>query len=189
MIVRHEILTARLRMRCWMDRDREPFAAMNADPEVMAYFPSTLGRADSDAGIDVWLGHFIDNGWGNWALELRESGAFIGYTGLTVPRRMLPFSPCVEIGWRLARPYWSAGYATEAATEALRIGFDDIGLNEIVSFTSRLNARSRAVMERIGMRDAGEDFDHPALPAGHRLQRHCLYRLDRDTWLDRATRG
>lgn len=189
MIVRHEILTPRLRMRCWTDADREPFAAMNADPEVMAYFPALIARADSDAGIDVWLGQFAANGWGNWALERREDGTFIGYTGLTVPRRVLPFSPCVEIGWRLARPYWSAGYATEAATEALRIGFDDIGLNEIVSFTALPNRRSRAVMERIGMRDAHEDFDHPALPAGHPLQRHCLYRLSRDAWLDRASRA
>ena len=177
-----EIETARLRLRQWRDEDREPFAAMNADPVVMEHFPAPLDRASSDRTLDKWRDEIASRGWSNWAVEERGSGEFIGFIGLTVPWRTLPFTPCVEVGWRLARAHWGHGYATEGARACLRTGFEQLGLAEIVSFTALVNTRSRAVMERIGMRDANEDFDHPALPEGHRLQRHCLYRLARREW-------
>jgi len=184
MTIVREIDTPRLRLRQWRDADREPFAAMNADPVVMEYFPSTLTREASDRSIDEWDAQFAKRGWSNWAAELRDTGDFIGFDGLGCPVRVLPFSPCVEIGWRLARWRWGRGYATEAAVEVLRTGFERIGLSEIVSFTTVLNARSWAVMERLGMwRD--EDFDYPAFPEGHRLRRHCLYRLRHEEWRSR----
>lgn len=174
--------TPRLILRPWREADRAPFAALNADPAVMEFFPALISREASDASIDAWQAQFAAQGWSNWALERRDTGEFIGYTGLTVPRRTLPCSPCVEIGWRLARAHWGCGYASEAAREALRIGFSTAGLDEIVSLTALVNRRSRAVMERIGMVDSGEDFDHPGVPPGNALQRHCLYRLTRTDW-------
>src|SRR3954470_21139338 len=143
-----EFETPRLRLRQWRESDREPFAAMNADPVVMEFFPAVQSRAGSDASIDMWQAQFAERGWSNWAAELRSTGEFIGFVGLSVPRRLLPFSPCVEIGWRLARAHWGQGFATEAAAAALRVGFEQIALDDIVSFTSVLNVRSRAVMER-----------------------------------------
>jgi RimJ/RimL family protein N-acetyltransferase len=160
---------------------------LNADPVVMEFFPALQDRAMSDATIDAWRGQIEARGWSNWAVEARESGDFLGFIGLTVPRRMLPFSPCIEIGWRLARAHWGRGYATEGARHALGAGFEHFGMDEIVSFTALLNARSRAVMERIGMRDARCDFEHPALPEGHRLRPHCLYTMTRLEW--EARRG
>jgi RimJ/RimL family protein N-acetyltransferase len=178
-----EPTTGRLRMRRGRASDRAPFAAMNADPDVMRYFPALLDRAASDASIDAWMAAFDERGWSNWAVETRAGGEFIGFVGLSIPKRVLPFSPCVEVGWRLDKAFWGRGYATEAAEEALRIGFEAIGLEEIVSFTTLANRRSRAVMERIGMRDAHEDFDYPTIPEGHPLRPHCLYRLGRAAWL------
>lgn len=175
-----ELDTERLALRVWADHHRAPFAALNADPEVMRYFPALQSRAQSDASIDAWRAEFATRGWSNWAVERRDSGEFIGFVGLSTPRRVLPFStperPVVEIGWRLARGHWGQGYATEAARACLALGFERLGLDEIVSFTAVVNRPSRAVMERIGLRDSGEDFDHPALPRGHVLERHCLYR-------------
>ena len=179
-----ELTTQRLILRPWRDADRDEFAALNADPAVMEFFPSTLSRAASDASIDAWQAQFEQRGWSNWAVERQATGQFIGFVGLSVPVRVLPFTPCVEIGWRLARSAWGQGYATEAAREALRFGFDTLQLEEIVSFTAAVNTRSRAVMERIGMRDAHEDFEHPAVPEGSPLRLHCLYRLSRREWKD-----
>jgi RimJ/RimL family protein N-acetyltransferase len=177
-----EIDTGRLRLRRWREEDREPLAAMNADPEVMRYFPAPQTREASDRSFDTWQRDFDQRGWSNWAVELKADGGFIGFVGLTVPWRTLPFTPCVEIGWRLAHAHWRRGYASEAARAALRVGFTALRLDEIVSFTALVNLPSRAVMERIGMADAHEDFDHPALADGHPLQRHCLYRLSRQRW-------
>lgn len=177
-----ELETARLFLRHWRESDREPFAAMNADPVVMEFFPAPQSRATSDASIDAWQAELEERGWSNWAVELRSTRQFIGFVGLSVPRRALPFSPCVEVGWRLARAHWGRGYATEAAQAALRVGFERRALPEIVSFTSLLNVRSRAVMERIGMRDMHEDFEHPAVPEGSPLRAHCLYRITRAEW-------
>ena len=176
-----EFETPRLRLRSWCDADREPFAALNADPAVMEFFPSLLSREASDESIEAWQSQFASRGWSNWAVELLESGQFIGFIGLSVPRRTFPFSPCVEIGWRLARAHWGKGYATEGAKAVLRVGFERIGLSEIVSFTAVGNLRSRAVMERIGMVNANRDFEHPGIPQGHSLRAHCLYRISRET--------
>lgn len=170
--------TERLVLRRWQDRDREPFAALNADPEVMEHFPAPLTRRDSDALIDSFEARFEEDGLGFWALETAGTGRFIGFTGLSAVRFEAPFTPAVEIGWRLARPAWGHGYAAEAARRALRHAFDERRLTEVVSFTSTTNLRSRAVMERIGMtRDPGGDFDHPLVDTGHRLGRHVLYRI------------
>lgn len=181
-----EFDTARLRLRAWREADRAPFAALNADPAVMEFFPGLQSREQSDASIDAWTTQFAERGWSNWAVETLDGQTFIGFVGLSVPRRQLPFSPCVEIGWRLARAAWGEGYASEAARGALAVGFERLGLDEIVSFTALGNRRSRAVMERIGMRlDPAGEFDHPALPEGHVLRRHCLYRLARADWQTR----
>lgn len=178
-----ERFTVRLHLRPWRESDRAPFAALNADPEVMAYFPSTMSRAQSDALVDAFQAQFAARGWSNWAVARRDDGRFVGFVGLSVPRRELPFGPCVEVGWRLARGAWGQGLASEAAREALRFGFEVLQLPSIVSFTTLANRLSRAVMERIGLVDTGQEFGHPALPVGHPLRPHCLYRLTRERWL------
>lgn len=174
-----EFETERLFLRQWRPADREPFSALNADPRVMAFFPAPLARAESDAVADRCEALIRERGWGFWAAELKTSGEFIGFVGLHVPSAELPFSPCVEVGWRLAFRHWGQGLATEAAKEALCVGFESLGLHEIVSFAVVGNRRSRAVMERLGMRESGT-FEHPQVPAGIPLRLHCLYRLARD---------
>lgn len=174
--------TPRLLLRPWRLQDREPFAALNADPEVMRHFPAPLDRATSDAFADRIGARLDDLGWGLWAVEV--DGVFAGFTGLNpVPeavRDLLVGRPETEVGWRLARWAWSHGYATEAATAVLAFGFEQLALPEIVSFTARSNVRSRAVMQRLAMtRDPADDFDHPALAADSPLRRHVLYRLAR----------
>lgn len=174
------LVTARTRLRPWTDADRAPFAALNADPEVMAHFPATLSRAESDTLVDRIRAAFDAQGFGFWALEVVDGPAFVGFVGLSVPPYPLPFGPCVEIGWRLARTAWGHGYAQEAAREALRFGLEDLALPEIVSFTARSNLRSQRVMQAIGMQpDPAGDFAHPRLPAGHPLAPHVLYRKRR----------
>jgi ribosomal-protein-alanine N-acetyltransferase len=180
--------TDRLVLRGWREPDREPYAAMNADPRVMEHFPGTMTRAESDAHVDAIAEHFAARGYGLWAVEVPGEAEFIGFVGLSVPRFQAHFTPAVEVGWRLATFAWGRGYATEAAREALRFGFEEAGLAEIVSFTAPVNERSRAVMRGIGMtHDPAGDFDHPALPPGHRLRRHVLYRLSSPDW--RAGQG
>ena len=165
-------------MRRWREGDREPFAAINADPAVMEHFPVTLTRAQSDELIDAIEAAFDRDGHGLWALEVRSSGELVGFAGLAVPVFEAHFTPAVEVGWRLARTAWGNGYATEAGRAALEFGFQRAGLGEIVSFTSVGNVRSRAVMERIGMsRDPEDDFDNPQIPPGHPLRPHVLYRV------------
>jgi RimJ/RimL family protein N-acetyltransferase len=173
-----ELRTARLTLRRWRDADRAPFAQINADPRVMEFFPAPLSRDESDALITRIEAGFDRYGFGLWALEVRETGQFIGFTGLAPPEFEAHFTPAVEVGWRLAAPAWGRGYATEAARAAIAFGFERAGLEEIVSMTSVVNERSRAVMERLGMsRDPADDFDHPGIPAGHPLRRHVLYRI------------
>ena len=173
-----ELETARLLLRRWRPADREPFAALNADPEVMEHYPATLGRAESDALVDRIEADIERRGFGLWAVELREGGEFIGFVGLDVPSFEAHFMPAVEAGWRLARPAWGHGYATEAARAALAFGFEHLQLDEIVAMTAVRNARSRAVMERLGMsRDPADDFGHPKVPVGHELRPHVLYRI------------
>ena len=167
------IRTERLLLRRWTDADRGPFAALNADPVVMEHFPAPLTRAESDAFADRVEAGFAERGWGLWAVEAPEG--FVGFTGLSVPAFEADFLPAVEVGWRLARSAWGRGYATEAASAALRYAFTDLGLESVVGFTATTNTRSERVMQRVGMRRLGE-FDHPALPEGSRLRRHVLYR-------------
>ena len=173
-----ELETPRLRLRAWRAQDCEPFAALNADAEVMAHFTAPLTRAQSDAMAERIAAGMAARGWGLWALELKASGAFIGFTGLNPAPAALPFAPAIEIGWRLARPFWGRGLASEAAQCAADCAFEQIGLDEIVSFTALANQRSVAVMQRLGMVCAGQ-FDHVGMPEGHALRRHWLYRLDR----------
>lgn len=188
-MTRPTLATERLILRPWQESDLAPFAALNADARVMEYMPARLDRAGSDALVARAQAHFDRHGFGPWAVELRsgEPGSgdagLIGFVGLMVPSFEAHFTPCVEVGWRLAFVHWGRGYATEAAQAALAFGFGSAGLDEIVSFTSVGNARSRAVMERLGMRrDPADDFDHPTLPEGHALRRHVLYRLARRDW-------
>jgi RimJ/RimL family protein N-acetyltransferase len=184
-----ELTTRRLRLRQWRETDREPYAGLNADPAVMRFFAGTQSREASDRSIDVWRSELDERGWSNWAVETLDLGAFVGFIGLTIPKRALPFMPCVEVGYRLAKEHWGKGYATEGATAALDVAFSRLALDEVVSFTALLNLPSRAVMERIGMINANEDFDHPALPLGSALRRHCLYRVSREAWLHNAALG
>ena len=175
-----ELRTRRLLLRQWRDTDLAPFAALNADAEVMRYFPAPLDTAESDALAERARLELSTNGWGLWAVEVRGGESFIGFVGLAEPRFEAAFTPAVEVGWRLARAQWGQGYATEAGHAAVEFGFRDLGLDEIVSFTSTMNERSRRVMERLGMRhDQAGDFLHPLLAPGP-LQPHVLYRLPRD---------
>jgi RimJ/RimL family protein N-acetyltransferase len=175
-----ELRTDRLLLRWWLPDDREPFARLNTDPRVMEFLPRALPRQESDALADRIEAHFQAHGFGFWALEIPGITRFAGFVGLGTPRFETAFSPCTEIGWRLASDYWNHGYATEGARAALAFGFHALNLEEIVSFTVPANVRSRRVMEKIGMtRSADEDFDHPLLPDGHPLRRHVLYRLVR----------
>lgn len=174
------IETERLILREWSPADREPFARMNADPEVMRHFPKVLSREESDAVADHIEHKMTLYGFGLWAVDVRGVVPFAGFVGLSVPSFDAAFTPCVEIGWRLAREQQGRGYATEAARAALAFGFDQLRLNEVVAFTVPVNAPSLRVMEKLGMtRDAADDFDHPALPIGHPLRRHVLYRTRR----------
>ena len=172
----------RLRLRQWQAADLPAFAEMGADPVVMEHFPARLDRERSDALALRFKAMIDDRGWGVWALERKAGGEFIGFVGLNIPSDELPFSPCVEIAWRLAQGYWHQGYASEAARVALRFGFVELDLEEIVAFTSLGNLRSQAVMARLGMRRSPENFQHPALPEGHPLREHCLFRLARGDW-------
>jgi len=173
-----QIETRRLKLRPWRDADREPWAAMNADPLVREYLPGTLNREESDASLDSLNAHITRHGFGFWALEDRTSGEFLGFTGLVHTPFTAHFTPCVEIGWRLARRHWGKGYASEAARASLDYGFSTLGLTEIVSFAVAANMRSRRVMERIGMtHEPDGDFDHPNLPVGHACRRHAFYRI------------
>ena len=173
------LTTARLRLRHWRASDRAPFALLNAKLAVMEYLPGALSQVENDALIDRIEAHFARHGFGLWAVEIPNVTPFAGFMGLTVPRFDAHFTPCVEIGWRLDEPYWGHGYATEGARAVATFGFDVLQLDEILSFTVPSNARSRRVMEKIGMTHTSvDDFDHPAFPPGHRLRRHVLYRLD-----------
>ena len=180
MKVRPELRSDRLLLRCWRDSDRAPFTELNSDPKVREYLPAAIGPIGSDAIVDRIEDHFDAHDFGLWAVEIPGRAPFAGFIGLSVPRFEAHFTPCVEIGWRLAAEHWGHGYATEGARSALAFGFEQLGLDEILSFTVPANRRSRRVMEKLGMTTRPEDeFDHPLLPDGHPLQRHVLYRLAR----------
>jgi RimJ/RimL family protein N-acetyltransferase len=177
-----ELTTERLFLRHWQAADRAPFAELNADQDVLRYFPETLTRRSSDELADRIESAIACHGWGLWALEEQTTGRFIGFTGLARPAFQASFMPAVEIGWRLTRTAWGSGFATEAARAAAAFAFENLALDEIVSFTAKHNARSRAVMQRLGMRhDHAHDFEHPQV-RDDRLRQHVLYRLAGSDW-------
>jgi RimJ/RimL family protein N-acetyltransferase len=178
-----EFETKRLRLRQWLPDDREAFARLNADPRVMEFFLKLLDQSESDAMADRIESLISERGWGFWAVEIKSEEKFIGFTGLHIPVPELPFSPCIEVGWRLAFEHWGKGYATEAAMGALSVGFETLNLTEIVSFASIGNIRSLSVMKKLGMIEDEKTFEHLGMPAGSPLREHCLYRISRDRWL------
>lgn len=171
------LCTERLILRQWQASDTEPFAQMSADPKVMDMLLGPINAQASATLQQKIMALISENGWGFWALELKETQQFIGFTGLNRPGAELPFAPCVEVGWRLAYAHWGQGYATEAAQAALAFGFNHLELKEIVAFTALSNLPSQAVMHRLGMQREPLNFMHPKVPAGHPLQAHCLYRI------------
>jgi RimJ/RimL family protein N-acetyltransferase len=179
------IETERLILRQWHETDQVPYAKLNGNPEVMAYFPRPLSRAESDARIRYFRSLIIRQRWGVWALERKSDGAFIGSAGIMKPVAHHPFYPCIEIGWRLDLPFWGFGYATEAANASLHFGFTQIELPEIIAFTAVTNAASRAVMHRIGMTDLEQDFDHPHVPVDSPHRRYCVYAITQEVWEER----
>jgi len=178
--------TERLVLRKWKPQDIEELTSINADPDVMEFFPSLMTRSETLAMSDRIQAHFKKYGYGLWAVEILGSSQFIGFVGLSVPTFQADFTPCVEVGWRLAKEHWGKGYATEAARACLSFAFSSLGLQEVVSFTAALNRRSENVMKRLGMRRAGE-FAHPRLPSSHRLCNHVLYRITQAEFLEKGT--
>lgn len=173
----------RLWLRPWRAEDRGPFAAINADPHVMALMPSVLTVEQSDTQAEQHGTSLLAQRYGLWAVERKQDGVFLGFVGIRTPLHALPCQPCVEAAWRLARAAWGQGYASEAARAAFTYGFDVMAFDEIVALTVPANHRSQAVMQRLGMhRNPADDFDHPALPPGHALRRHVLYRLPVARW-------
>ena len=171
-----QLETPRLMLRQWQACDFEAFADLNADPDVMRYFPATLSKNESDLLAHRFQDSITEYGWGFWAVELKENQQFIGFVGLANRTERYAFSPCVEIGWRFAQQYWHQGYATEAAQQCLAFAFEKLALEQVVSFTSVLNQASEKVMQRLGM-DYVENFMHPALDKNHALAEHVLYRI------------
>jgi RimJ/RimL family protein N-acetyltransferase len=175
--------TSRLILRRWKDSDLQPFAAMNADPIVMEHFPKTSTLEETKSMIERIETRFSENGFGLWAAEIISTQEFIGFVGLQRPTFEAPFMPCVEIGWRLAKQFWGQGYAPEAASGVLQDGFERILLDEIVSMTTTTNLNSMRVMQKIGMKtNPKENFQHPLVEDGHRLQEHVLYRISKEQW-------
>ena len=184
--------TERLLLRRWKDSDRLPFARLNADPRVMEFLGGPLSREQSDALIECAEEHFRLHGFGAYAAEILGTGEFAGFIALMIPSFQAHFTPCVEIGWRLAASMWGRGYATEGARALARhafgeLGLDQLGLDQLVSFTVPANVRSRRIMEKLGMtRDPADDFDHQRLSEGDPLRRHVLYRLSREMYRSNA---
>ncbi|UPQ88951.1 GNAT family N-acetyltransferase [Vibrio sinaloensis] len=178
------IETARLRLRQWRDCDLQAYGRINADKRVMRYFPACLSQHESNQQAQTIAAHIEQHGWGFWALELKQTGEFIGFVGLWPQAKEsgLPRAPMVEIGWRIDADHWGQGYAPEAAQAALSYGFNQVELEQIYSFTALSNLPSQRVMSKIGMQNTDEVFDHPKLPQGHPLQRHCLYCITRQQW-------
>ena len=176
-------ITERLLLRQWTEADLPEFARLNADPEVMKYFPALLREAESNALAEKFRSLIMERGWGFWVAELTATKTFIGFVGLHVPTYLLPVSPCVEIGWRISKEHWGKGFATKAAQAALNVAFNMLELDNVYSFTSVTNKKSQAVMERLQMQNTGNNFEHPMVPAGHILREHVLYCIDHVHWL------
>jgi RimJ/RimL family protein N-acetyltransferase len=179
-----QLFTQRLILRSWRDSDRQRFAEMSADADVMEHLRPLATRDARNAWIDFQIDHQSSHGFCLWALESRESGIFMGAAGLLHVGFAAHFTPAVEVGWRLARPFWGQGFAAEAARAALQFGFGEICLTQVVAHASVRNARSRRLMAKLGMsHDRAEDFDRPGIPESEPLRRQVLYRLTRDAWL------
>lgn len=185
----HQLETDRLILRNWLASDYEPFYALNSDPEAMRYFPLPYTRAQSDHLADKCQSLIQQRGWGLWAVSKKEDEAFIGFVGLHTPNANMPCSPCVEIGWRLLPQYWGNGFATEGAKKALEYAFNELALPEVVSFTSKTNQPSQAVMARVGLQDSLNNFIHPDIAPDHPLAEHVLYRITRNAWLDQTSQS
>jgi ribosomal-protein-alanine N-acetyltransferase len=182
--VRMQLLTQRLILRSWRDSDRQPFAEMSEDADVMEHLRPLATRDACNAWIDFQTNHQSSHGFCLWALESKASGIFMGAAGLLHVSFAAHFTPAVEVGWRLARPFWGQGFAVEAAQAALQFVFEEIRLTEVVAHASVRNGRSRRMMAKLGMsHDCTEDFDHPRIPESNPLRRQALYRLTRDAWL------
>jgi len=178
-----EIKTDRLNLRQWKKEDYPAFAKLNADPEVMKYYPDTLTQLESNDMAERFEALLEYNGWGFWVVEKLDEKNFMGFVGLNEPAYELPVTPCVEIGWKLAKEYWGHGYASEAAKACLAIAFGKLDLPEVYSFTSVLNKKSQAVMERLGMVNMKQNFEHPMMPKGGPLSEHVLYRMNKKDWM------
>lgn len=175
-----EITTARLKLRRWRPEDLEPFISLSNDPAVMEFFPNLLSREECEASMARVQLHFEQHGFGYWAVEIPGVVPFAGLIGLAIPRFESHFTPCVELGWRLARPFWGQGLAPEGARASLDFAFNHLQLDEVVAMTAQCNQRSRRVMEKLGMTHTpDDDFPHPLVPAGHSLVHHVLYRIQR----------
>jgi len=177
-----ELETERLILRQWKNCDYQIFAEMSSDPDVMRYYPSLMSRPESNEMADKIRSLISDRGWGFWAIEEKDNKKFIGFVGLHEPAPELPFSPCVEIGWRIKKERWGKGFATEAAKEVLKFAFDQLKLDKIYSFSTVKNQKSRAVMERLGMVNTHKNFEHPDIPPGSPLREHVLYEMRREQW-------
>ena len=171
-------------LRQWRIEDRLDFAKINADPVVMAYYPDILTAEQSNAMVDKLESLILQRGWGFWAVELISDKSLVGFVGLHEPTYDLPVTPCVEIGWRLAKEHWGKGYATEAAKVSLDVAFNTLGLSEVYSFASVSNARSRAVMERLNMINTEQNFEHPIIPSYNPLREHVLYKINKQRWME-----
>lgn len=181
--------TERLLLRQWTEDDFLPFAEMCSDTDVMQHFPKPQTKAESYAMGRKIQSLISERGWGFWAVEIPDQHAFIGFVGLHTPTDKMPFSPCVEIGWRLAKQHWGKGYASEGAREALKFAFNTLDLEEVVSFTTLQNDRSKAVMQKIGMHDSGQNFMHPDIEPGHPQCEHVLYKISQSEWRKNTERG
>jgi len=176
------VQTQRLMLRQWRDEDRPLFAAMNGDPEVMKYFPNTLSSSQSDTLVDRFTTDIEESGWGFWAAERSDTGEFIGFIGINYSADGLPFAPCVDIGWRLARAHWGLGFATEGAKAAMDYAFWQANLSLLVSMTPTENQASERIMQKLGMVKQALNFMHPKVVKGHPLQEHVLYSITNKQW-------
>jgi len=179
-----ELTTERLRLRQWKQEDFPAFARLNADPEVMKYYPDILSEEESNDMAQRFEALIEYKGWGFWVVERLDEEKFMGFVGLHEPTYDLPVTPCVEIGWRIARKYWGHGYASEAAKISLAVAFKTLNLPEVYSFTSVSNKKSQAVMERMGMINMESNFEHPMIPDNSPLREHVLYRIDKKRWME-----
>ncbi|MFT6388363.1 MAG: ribosomal-protein-alanine N-acetyltransferase [Cellvibrionaceae bacterium] len=178
-IMNMELKTERLLLRQWKEDDFDVFDAINADADVMEFYPDIQSSEESFNMAQYFQMLILQKGWGFWAVERLSDNSFIGFVGLNEPTCDLPVTPCVEIGWRLSKESWGKGYATEAAKAVLKFAFNELKLNHVYSFASVANIRSRSVMEKIGMKNTNANFHHPIIPEGHSLSEHVAYKISK----------